>query len=383
MSKRILMMTERFAPDIGGVARSATRTAQRFCELGYDCEVFSWTKQLPPGELVTENQSVADVSLTTHRLGLFANFDFSTQHTLNVIEWLHSQNPYDAVWGHYLFPTGFVAVMLGKLLNVSTLVSARGNDIDRLMFPPGDFARLQWTLENADQVVSVSKELATKIRVLCPQVRPVVIRNTVDTDTFVPQAVNQTLRTQLGIYPQETVLGFCGELRHKKGLPFLLSALQKVRSSQDACLLVIGEIRPREKSTIYDYLRDDDLSRKRILVTGHLDSAEQVVQHLNLCDVILAPSVWDGLPNALLEAMACEKLVIASNAGGIPEVIDHNENGLMLPKWQLHRLGEATLEVLSLDADRAREIQANARKKILAMFHPDRERQELSELMRT
>ena len=73
-----------------------------------------------------------------------------------------------------------------------------------------------------------------------------------------------------------------------------------------------------------------------------------MARHLRLCDVVLLPSVWDGMPNALLEAMACGRPVIASDAGGIAEVVEHGVSGLLVPRASLHRLGEAVLELLGL-----------------------------------
>ena len=71
--------------------------------------------------------------------------------------------------------------------------------------------------------------------------------------------------------------------------------------------------------------------------------------HLQACDVYLQPSLWDGMPNALLEAMAAGCGCIASDAGGIPEIITPGVDGIIVPRWQLHRLGEAVLEWLQAD----------------------------------
>ena len=93
-----------------------------------------WTKSLPPGELATESAS----GVTVHRLGLFGGLDFSLQHSLNVLEWLHQQRSFHGVWGHYVFPAGFMATLFAEMTGLPSTVSLRGNDIDRLMFPPGD-----------------------------------------------------------------------------------------------------------------------------------------------------------------------------------------------------------------------------------------------------
>ncbi len=92
------------------------------------------------------------------------------------------------------------------------------------MFPPGDFARLTWTLQHAGVVTVVSHDLARKVRLLVDRVDKVeVIPNVVDPETFSPGRAEPSLRSALKIATAEVILGFCGELRYKKGLPFLLS----------------------------------------------------------------------------------------------------------------------------------------------------------------
>lgn len=342
--------------------------------------VVAWTKSLPPGGLETNDE--AD-DLTVHRVGLFANWDYSLQHTTNVLNWLHDQFAFDAVWGHYLFPAGYMAVLFAKSCGLPSTVSARGNDVDRLMFPPGDFARLLWTVQQADVVSSVSKDLAAKIRVLAPSVDVKVLLNVVDANVFRPptSSTDSTLKQQLGIQQDEVVLGFCGELRHKKGLPFLLSALAEVRADRPTCLLVIGVIRQRERAHLATFAAEHPEAAERILVTGHLDNPAEIVSRIHLCDVMLQPSVWDGLPNSILESMACEQIVIASDAGGIPGAIDHGENGFMIPIALLSNLGTAVLEVLNMDAAKRHEIQAAARTSILERFQEDAEAARLKPLL--
>ena len=109
-------------------------------------------------------------------------------------------------------------------------------------------------------------------------------------------------------------------------------------------------------------------------MTGPLDDPNAVARHLRLCDVVLLPSVWDGLPNALLEAMACARPVLASDSGGIPEVIEHGVSGLMLPRASLHRLGEAILELLDQGPEFASALGTAARQRVLTHFHPEIER---------
>ena len=367
-NNRLLIMAERFAPDLGGVARSAARIARTISGMGVETEVFAWTRALPPGQLET-TPAEGDDGVTVHRLGLFSNLDFSLQYTMNVIEWLHGSRGYRALWGHYLYPAGFMAVTLAQWLKIRSTVSARGNDVDRMMFPPGDFARLQWTLERADAVTAVSKDLVRKIDVLLGRDAGVrAIGNAVDPDVFSPEKPDPALRETLGIQADEAVLGFCGELRQKKGFPFLLQALVETRQQRSACLLVIGEARPSERATLSEFALDHPEAAERIIITGRKESAEEVAAHLRLCDVFLQPSIWDGMPNAVLEAMACERIVIASDAGGIPEMIESHKNGFVVSRAELNRLGEAVIEALGLSEKQQKEIGKAARKRVLEKF---------------
>ncbi len=378
LGQRLLFITERFAPDVGGVARSAARTAAEIARLGVEVEVLAWTRGLPAGQLETRVIRDATASATgvvVHRLGLFANLDYSLQHTLTLVEAIHRQHPYDAVWGHYLFPAGFLGVLFAGTVGIPATVSARGNDVDMLMFPPGDFARLTWTLERADCVTAVSEDLARKVRLLAGKSRPVVVvPNSVDFELFHPSPPDPALRFALGILPEEAVLCFSGELRHKKGLIPMLQAFREVRAVRPACLLVIGEVRTRDQALLASFAAEDPGARARILITGHLEDPREVARHLHLCDLFLQPSMWDGLPNAVLEAMACGKIVVASEAGGLPEVIEQGKTGFMVPRMELDRLSFVLLMGLSLPREPREAMERAARERILSQFSGERER---------
>jgi len=370
---RLLMLAERFPPDLGGLARSAARLAGSLTRVGAEVDVLAWTKTLPPGALETVDAGEVHpeaAGATLHRLGLYASQDFSLQHTFNVLEWLHGQRGFEAVWGHYATTPGFAAVFFAEQQGIPATVSARGNDVDRAVFPPGDFARLQWTLQRARLVTCVSQAMANKVRVILgDDARLQVVPNTVDGETFAPAEPSPELRQELGIAPDEAVLAFAGELRQKKGFPFLLEALREVRRRRPACLLVIGDVRPRDRSKLAAFAADFPEDAQRIVISGRLDDPAEVAAHLRLADVFLHPSLWDGMPNAVLEAMACGVPVLASDAGGIPEAIEHGVSGFLLARHELHRLGEAALELLELDADQRAAYGAAARERVLGRFN--------------
>ena len=380
----LLFLAERFPPDIGGVARSAGRIASALATLGHQVTVITWSRYLEPGELAPPEMLEAG-QVTVYRLGLYRHWDMTMPQTLNVLDWL-SAPPHQApqmVWGHYLFPAGFLAVYFAQLKGLPSIVSARGNDIDRVMFPPGDFARLHWTLENASQITAVSQDMVRKVEVLSKR-QAKLHRNVVDATCFRPlpdRDARSQLKSSLGIFENEVVLGFSGELREKKGQKFLLQALATIHAQRPAWLLIIGELRPESQALLQSFRNDFLEAGARIVVTGHLETSAAVAQHLNLCDLYLQPSLWDGLPNALLEAMACGCICIASDAGGIPEVIESGQQGFLLPRSQLHNLGEAALEVLLLPETEQQRVRDGARSHIQQHYALEHEQQFLKDLL--
>jgi glycosyltransferase involved in cell wall biosynthesis len=368
--KRLLFITEHYPPALGGVSASANRIVGALCALGVDVDVIAWTRALQPGMVESTGEHPR-----VFRAGRYRLWDSTFPHTMNLCDWLYSAGPYDCVWGHYLAPAGFFAAWLGQLKGTPSTVSIRGNDLDRDMFPPGDFARLCWTLEHATVVTAVTSELSRKVTAMVGRKDVLHLPNSVDHEVFRPVPVPAGLKEQLGIQADEFVLGFCGELREKKGLQPILEALRQIRAKRPACLLVIGEVRPSQMPRLFEYTGTEPLAAHRIIVTGALQGGpSEVNRHLQLCDAILQPSLWDGMPNALLEAMAAGCGCIASDAGGISEIITTGVDGVIVPRWQLNRLADAVLEWADAGEQHRRDIKEAARARVVQHFNFDRER---------
>jgi glycosyltransferase involved in cell wall biosynthesis len=189
---------------------------------------------------------------------------------------------------------------------------------------------------------------------------------------------DSALRQALGL-TEGPVLGFVGELRSKKGAPFILECFRQVAGHTPAQLLVVGAVRTEERAALEQFTVDEPQLAGRVHIVPYVRDDATLAAIYNLIDVVLCPSLWEGMPNAVLEAMACARPVLASDAGGIPDLITHGETGWIASRHHLHRLGEALGELLELDANGRAAVGERARAHVLAYFPPEREQRELLE----
>lgn len=374
---KILFVAETFPPTIGGVAQSARRISGQLAALGHDVHVLTFVRALPGGAVETEKLAER---LTVHRFGAARHLDFTLQHATNFLEWLDSRGRFDLLWGHYAQTAGFLAAWLGKRWGRKSILAVRGNDLDRGLFPPGDFARLRWCLETATTVATVSRELAAKVTTLVD--RPAIsLPNAVDSEVFAPGERDPALVAEYRIQPDELVLVFSGELRAKKGLSFLLQAVRDLVARRPTRLLVVGEVRPHDQGEFQRLAAADPAAGRAILVTGRIDEPAEVARRLRLADAFVLPSLWEGMPNGLLEAMAAGVPVVASNAGAIPEIVTDGEHGLLVPKTHLHQLAQRIEELLAFARPRRDSLIRAARHRVLTEFSLEAERTNLSRLL--
>ncbi len=171
---------------------------------------------------------------------------------------------------------------------------------------------------------------------------------------------------------ERAVMGFVGELREKKGLQALLDAYAQINKAHPATLLIVGEIRAGEDRQVFDEFRGAHPD-SRIIVTGYV-SHEDLPATYALMDVFVHPSLRDGMPNAVLEAMACGKTVIATAVGGVTDVIEDGVNGMLVPVHEAGRLEVAITEALN-QPEKRDQFGRSARETVLHQFTLDKELQ--------
>jgi glycosyltransferase involved in cell wall biosynthesis len=358
---RVAILTDRFPPDPGGLARATDRIASGLRGLGHDVEVLALSAAGRPGGVEREERDGVRVS----RLGALRREEDSSAALFDLVVRRHAEAPFDLVHGLYLVRAGFLAAYTGSYLGLPSVVSARGNDLDRSLLDPGRAAFVLRALDLASAVTAVSADLARKASALAPGARVELVANGVDARRFRPARRDVGLARSLGLHGR-AVVGFSGELRQKKGIVALMESLAELGRRRPVSLLAVGGV------------REDDAGLFGMLQRRHPEVHVALLPHREpgalpalyaLMDVFVHPSLRDGMPNALLEAMACGRPVVASTAGGIPDVVRHGRDGLLVPPGDAGALAAAVGGLLD-DRGTARALGRAGRERVARDFSP-------------
>mgnify|MGYP001176905437 FL=1 len=370
---KIALLSEKYTPDLGGLAISVGRLGHLLATAGHDVRVFAPTLSLSP----SERRTLTHGGVCVTRFGAHKRVDDTLVDWFELIVEEHRREPFDLLQGYFLPQAGFVTVYAGKYLNLPSVVSIRGNDIERAAFDPSRFSHVMYALQHADMVTTNASELAHKAKAFVEQ-EILIIPNGIDAKCFKPMERNEALAEALGVESGKwkvdgsAVLGFVGELREKKGLRALLDAYTQINKIRPTTLLIVGEIRVGEDRQIFDEFRSMHPD-SRIIVTGYV-AHEDLPAYYALMDVFVHPSLRDGMPNAVLEAMACGKTVIATAVGGVTDVIEDGVNGMLVPVHEAGCLEAAIAEVLD-QPEKRDQLGRAARETVLHQFTLEKELQ--------
>jgi glycosyltransferase involved in cell wall biosynthesis len=214
----------------------------------------------------------------------------------------------------------------------------------------------------ADAIVTPSADIKARFAGY-PWLPPItVIHNGVDLKRYRHDRDPQPMRRSLSVPEETTLIGTVGRLVDQKGYPDLLEALHRiVRHGHKITALLVGEGPKRPE--IETIIQKTGLSSVCRLL-GHRDDTPDIFASL---DLFILPSLDEGLPNAVLEAMACGKPVIATTVGGTPEAVLDRETGLLVPPRCPERLATA-IETLLRDPVLSRTMGEKGRKRTEEMF---------------
>ena len=209
-----------------------------------------------------------------------------------------------------------------------------------------------------DSIIGVSSQIETKYRVEGEVSRVTCIRNGIDLEGKSVQTDRWHTRKELGIDAETCLIGTVGRLTTVKGIPYLLEAARVLlRQGANVRVLVVGDgsIRPN----LLAQTRDLGISES-VVFLGHREDTDALLQAL---DIFVLPSLSEGIPMALLEAMAASRAVVASRVGGIPEIIEDTFEGFLVEPTDVGSLAERCRRLIE-SPDVARRMGEQARKRV-------------------
>jgi glycosyltransferase involved in cell wall biosynthesis len=226
----------------------------------------------------------------------------------------------------------------------------------------------RWSLRSADKVLTVSEPFRQELTAFGIPARQIeIIHNAIPGDwgaaaRGAEQAAN--LRSAMKIPDGRKIILIVGRLSREKDHVTLLEAVSRLPSSMTPHVVIIGE--GHEKPRVEERMRQLGL-QENVTFTGHQPSAEP---WYGIADIAVLSSLSEGSPNALLEAMATSVPVVATNVGGVPEIVRDEESALLVAPGDAAAMSDALLRILS-DAGLADRLAKRGRALIQERHDPD------------
>ena len=369
----VAIVSERAPSDRGGLAVSTMRIAQQAVTRGEDVHVLCWSKEAAPGARRIRQRD----GMTLHQVGKLDRGDDAlmalTHHTADVV----TEHELSLVHGIYALAAGHAATLAAAWCGAASLVSIRGNDLDRGLFRSSDLPLLQSAVTRATVVTAVTHEARHRASSwFSRSIR--YVPNSVDASAFKPETADNSLVASLGLAGQ-AVIGFSGELREKKGMRYLLPAFARLAELRSVRLLLIGGVRADARPGWEAFVAAAPDAAARVHLLDYQRSPKRLSNLLGVCDLLVFPSLYEGMPNAVMEAMSAARPVLATEVGGHADLIEHGTSGALLPLSELDRLPEAIEELLDLPVEQRQALGVAARARMSADFTPQRESDEYAD----
>ena len=310
----------------------------------------SWKNKLVK-EINEQGGMVFNLSSKNNIQILFQIFKLRKFIKKNQIQIIHCHLPW----------TGIVGRIVGKISRVPVIYSEH-NKQERYHFITKYLNKITYNWQ--DVAIAVSEDVKKSIeKNISSQSKVEVIYNGVNTDSFKRSIdANLQLRKDLKISNASIVLGNICVFRKQKQLDKWIDLFEKINKNYpDSIGLLVGAGILFEE--VKSYIKDKKLENNILLVGLQTD----VKKYLNIIDIFISTSEFEGLPIALLEAMSMQCAVAVTNAGGIKEVIDDSVNGFMVDVERIDLLENKVLRLIN-DVELRQLMGTNARTTVEKRF---------------
>lgn len=275
---------------------------------------------------------------------------------------LDSQNIQSKFWAN-------LAAMLTRTALVSTLNSWYAHEHSTTLVKGRFYTSLElMTNQTLDLYITVSeKDRQMLLNSGIPNDAIDLIYNTIDLDVSAIPGDRDALKKQFNLPPEAVICTGIGRLVPQKGFDILTEAFQKIASQvPNLHCLILGGGEDQEKLT--EQIRAAGLE-KRIRLLGYQDRAK-TLSILKSSDIFVMPSRYEGTPIALLEAAALARPILATCAGGIPELVTHDQHAYLVPTQDAEALAQGFVK-MATDSDYAQKLGQNAQQRVRQDFNPE------------
>ena len=345
-------------PTAGGSGVVATELGKHLAERGHSVAFISYSNPLRLGEL-PPRVCYHEVDQDSHVL--LKQFPHSLTLTAKMVE-VARTHKLQIMHVHYAIPFAAAAIMARQIapeLGLKVITTLHGTDITLVGSSPSFKPVTKWSIEASDAVTAVSRYLRDETyRQLSTRKEIEVVYNFIDPDRHdvrEPRCIPQK-RSQ-----GQVTLMHISNFRPLKRVDDVVRIFAKVRESMDARLVLVGD-GP-------EYGRTRELVEKLGLadVVRYVGVVDEVAPLLKAADVLLLPSETESFGLVALEAMASGVPVVASDVGGLPEVVEHGVTGFLAPVGDVDAMAGYCLKLLA-DCAEAKTYSRAARKRAADMF---------------
>lgn len=288
----------------------------------------------------------------------------------------------DVVHAHWAIPTGPAAVMAARKLQVPSVITMHGGDVyvnpeQGYDFPTRWYVRpaLRWTLRNAGALTAITEDCRQHaLRAGAPPEHIRLVFNGTDLRRFSPADNGAQADSRFGSH----MIFACRQLFPRKGIRFLLEAAAELKPQfPDIKIVLAGDGFERPE---LERLASERGIASAVTFLGWVPNVE-LPSYYRAAAVSVIPSLEEGFGIPAAEAMGCEVPVVASDAGGLPEVVEHGVTGLVVPRGDSKALAQAIGSLLA-DPQRRRTMGRAGRERALRLFDWDRSAEQFEAIYR-
>jgi N-acetyl-alpha-D-glucosaminyl L-malate synthase BshA len=328
-------------PSLGGSGVVATELGKLLAEKGHQVHFITHNMPFRLGQY-QKNIFYHEVEVNDYSVFRYPPYDLSLASKQAQVA---KMQKLDILHVHYAVPHAICAYLAKQMVgdHLKVVTTLHGTDITILAQDESLSDLIRLAINESDAVTAVSDDLIRETRQALGIVKPIdLVYNFVDRRVYYPRGCD-VLR---GDYaePHERILMHISNFRPVKRVSDVIDIFARVNEKIPSRLLLVGE--GTELPKIANKVKELGLQNR----VSFLGKQDEVAQIISLADIMLLPSEKESFGLVALEAMACGVPTVASNAGGIPELVTHGQTGYLAPVGDTVQMSEYVLKLLSDEA---------------------------------